>query len=467
MAVLLWGIMMLLVLVTVAFMWFFQIYFMERNYVESNIAQVQEQLDPVLDKLTTADLAYNEDMLSYLSQTANGKMLIVNKSGQMVTMYSYGHPIDLAENRSEIRVWERIANGPDYSKILALEPYTREGMDGRRIISYEYGTPALYHGEEAYVILFHSFAELYSVLDMNRQQLVILSVILTLAAAVLAAFLSRRFTAPILSIKKTVDKLAQGDLTATPGLTRKDEIGQLAESVEELGQALQRVDVLRKEVIANVSHELRSPLALIGGYAEMVRDITWKDSQQREENLNLIISESNRMSKMVSDILDYSQLQSGYLQLKREDCDLCEVVEMETRRCEHSAMENHLSLRLQRPAEEYMVNVDALKISRVLRNLLNNAINHTQDGGCITVSVEQAETGYRVSVINPGPPIPEEERELIWERYQRCQHQGGRRQGTGIGLSIVKTILDAHAMTYGVDCADGLTTFWFFYPKQG
>ena len=466
MALLLWGIMMVLVLVTVAFMWVFQIYFMERNYIDSHIVEVQERLDPVLAELSDTDLADNESMISYLSQTANGKLLIINQSGQLVTMYTYGHPIDLSSNRTDVLTWERIANGEDYLKIRAMEPYSRETMEGSRIISYEYGLPARYHGEEVYVILYHSFTELNDVLDLNRRQLVILSVILTLVSAALAAFLSRVFTRPILAIKKTVDQLAQGDLTATPKLKRKDEIGQLAASVEELGQALQRVDTLRREVIANVSHELRSPLALIGGYAEMVRDITWKDDAQRTENLDLIISESRRMSDMVSDILDYSQLQSGCLQLKREEHDLCEIVETEVRRCEQVAAENHLKLQVDRPSGEYRVNVDALKISQVIRNLLNNAINHTKDGEAITVTVEETPADYKVSVINPGEPIPEEERALIWERYQRSQHQAGRRQGTGIGLSIVKTILDAHGMTCGVDCADGLTCFWFCYPKQ-
>lgn len=110
-------------------------------------------------------------------------------------------------------------------------------------------------------------------------------------------------------------------------MARTDEFGQLAESVEVLGQALHRVDVLRKEVIANVSHELKSPLSVISGYAEMVRDIDWKDEDRRNEDLELIISESRRMTEMVNDILDYSQLQSGYLRLNLEDINLGELAE--------------------------------------------------------------------------------------------------------------------------------------------
>ena len=234
--------------------------------------------------------------------------------------------------------------------------------------------------------------------------------------------------------------------------------------MEELGQALQRVERLRREVIANVSHELRSPLSLIAGYAEMVRDITWEDPKHRTQDLDLIISEARRMSEMVDDIMDYSQFQSGYLQLKMEDYDLAEIVVSETLRYERTVQENHLSLKILRAPGDYPIRADALKLGQVIRNLLNNAINHSQDGHTVTVTIARTGGAYRVSVINPGDPIPDEEKALIWERYQRSQHQGGRRQGTGIGLSIVSAILDAHGMNYGVECRNGLICFWFSCP---
>ena len=263
-----------------------------------------------------------------------------------------------------------------------------------------------------------------------------------------------------------MDELAKGNLEAVPDITQGDEIGQLAESVKELGRALQRVDGLRKEVIANVSHELRSPLALIGGYAEMVRDIHWKEAEKREEDLNLIMREACRMSEMVSDILDYSQLQAGYLQLHRDWYNLYEIVESEVLLCEQSASEYQISIRIAFESREMEAYVDALKISQVVRNLLYNAINHTKGGQPIIVDITESGMECTVEIKNAGEPIPEEERKLIWERYQRSQHQGGRREGTGLGLSIVSTILEAHGMPYGVDFREGMTIFWFQCPKK-
>lgn len=466
MGVRLWLIMMVLVVFTIGLMWVIQVLIMERNYVNMAVNGIQDRLEPIMEELETDDLAGNDGLLSSLSKAADGKLLLVDGDGRLMAMYSYGLPIDLESDSQEITVWEDIQKSDSYDCILERESYTSEKKKGSRLYSYEIGIPVQYNGEEAYAILYHSFTELYEVLDMNRKQLVAFSILLSLVSAVLAALLSKSFTKPIHIIKGTVDELAKGNLTAEPDLVRKDEIGQLAESVRQLGRALRRVDDLRKEVIANVSHELRSPLALIGGYAEMVRDIHWKDQEKREEDLNLIIRESHRMSEMVSDILDYSQLQAGYLQLRRDWYNLVEIVESEVLLCEQSAAEHGITLRLDAPEKEIAVYVDALKISQVVRNLLYNALNHTKDGLEITVEIEKKDGKSTVLVKNPGEAIPEEERELIWERYQRSQHQGGRHEGTGLGLSIVSTILQAHGMEYGVDCREGLNIFWFRYSEK-
>lgn len=457
----LWLIMMVLVIFTIALMWVIQILVLERNYTKVAIEGIQERLEPVEEQLNNEDLADNDQLIPYLSKTINGKLMIVDSDGQLEAMYSYGHQLDIAADGQNIRPWKNIRDSEEYQSILDGEPFNREVRKGSQLISYEIGIPILYNGQQEYIILTQNFTELNQVLDMNRRQLIFFSVLLIIASSILAHILSRKFTKPIHIIKGTVDDLASGDLTAVPNLKLNDEVGQLARSVEELSRALRRVDDLRKEVIANISHELRSPLALIGGYAEMVRDIHWKDEEKRTEDLDLIIRESKRMSEMVNDILDYSQLQTGYLQLKKEWYNLYEIVESEIMFCEASAREYGIQIRLVSDETEIPVYVDALKMSQVIRNLLYNALNHTEYKKEVIVSLKAGDDGCLVEVKNPGNPIPEEERELIWERYQRSQHQAGRREGTGLGLSIVSTILKAHGMAYGVDYQDQMTVFWF------
>ncbi len=466
MSVRLWFIMMAVVLFTIVLMWIVQVFVLESNYADMAVGEIKNQLETVREELTTGDLADNGELLSYLSKIINGKLMLVDKNGSLIEIYSYGHTLNMEEDMSNVSVWEDIENSDVYENVLARQTYSREVRENSHLESYEIGLPAVYNGEEVYLILRQSFSELNQVLGMNRRQLIAFSILLTLVSAVIAAVLSRRFIKPVRIIKDTVDELARGNLQAEPDIALQDEVGQLAESVRELGQALQRVDALRKELIANVSHELRSPLSLIGGYAEMVRDIHWKDEEKRQEDLNLIIKEANRMSEMVSDILDYSQLQAGYLQLRKDWYNLCEILESEVMLCEQSVAKNHIKITLSLPQGEAMAYVDALKISQVIRNLLYNAINHTQDGESIVAELKEEQEGFYVAVKNVGDPIPEEERSLIWERYHRSQHQGGRNEGTGLGLSIVSTILKAHGMDYGVDYEDKMTVFWFRYRKK-
>lgn len=465
MVVRLWLIMMVLIIFTVVFMWIIQIFILEKNYVDMAVKEIQECLEPVMTELATEDLVENENLIPYLSKIASGKMFLVNGEGKLVAMYSYGHPINLEEEK-DITIWKDIQVSDSYEYILDRKTYSRYKRDGSELIAYEIGIPAWYYGKPAFVVLYQSFSELYKVIGMNRRLLVVLSIMLTIISSIIAAILSRKFVKPIHEIKETVDKLTEGNLEATIELRLKDEIGQLAESVKKLGKALQRVDSLRREVIANVSHELRSPLALIGGYAELVRDIHWKDDKKRQEDLDLIMKESRRMSEMVSDILDYSQLQAGYLQLRKDWYNLYEIVESEVLLCGQSAMQYEIKIQLISIQKEIMVYIDALKISQVIRNLLNNAVNHTKDGLTIIVEIEDTEKACKVCVKNKGEPIPEEEKKLIWERYQRNQHQGGRKEGTGLGLSIVSAILKAHKMMYNVDYQDGMIIFWFEYEKE-
>ena len=488
----LWAFMMIPVMFGICFMWVVQIFLFEQNYANASVNEALDHLAPVMEDLRTRDIAEDERLLSFISHVS-GELLLVSEDGELIKMYSSGHLVQPQEWELKLDSPdpEMLSDSPDFEELKEGHPYQHIERFHGQIIGYELGFPVTYNGESDYLILRNALMT-RTVLNLNRSQLIVLSILLTGIASVLAAVLSKQFTRPIFQIKESVDKLTQNDFSITSDLDRQDELGQLSQSVGKLRQALQRLDVLRREVIANVSHELRSPLALITGYAEMVRDITWNNEEMRNENLNLIISESNRMSEMVNDILDYSQFSAGYSKLKKGWYDLRDIVTAELTRCRQAAAEHGITLTLEAPDTDTPLNfeVDSLKMSQVMRNLLNNAINHTPENQEIFIRLipdpatlpghpagEATQSGNTsrtttapqnsnspcclVEVANPGDPIPEEDRDIIWERYQRSQHQSGRRLGTGIGLSIVSTILKAHDMPYGVDCKDGYNVFWF------
>ena len=436
----LWGMMMGLVVLTAACMWFVQVFFFEHTYAETALSNSLKQLQPVMSNLTNRDLTEDDRLLPFLSRMIDGTIFLVDDAGDLTDIYSYGHLLADVQNEPECGIWKFIRNSDEFSNVKARQIYQNVLKNDHHMINIHIGIPVTYAGENAYLLI-ENMIRTDTAFTFNRMQLIILTVVLTIAASILAAVGSRYFTKPIFAIKHTVDRLAENDFSA-------------------------RVDVLRKEVIANVSPELRSPLSVISGYAELVRDIHWKDEAARNEDLDLIIEESNRMSEMVNDILDYSQLQSGYIRLRPEFFDFTGLAESETSHCAAAAATYGIRVRFDAPKESVFIYADPLKLSQVLRNLLYNAINHTPEGDTITVSLEtKANHTVRLSVTNPGTPISEEDKKIIWERYQRSQHQSGRRMGTGIGLSIVSTILNAHGMKYGVDSDEKETVFWFEVTK--
>lgn len=454
----LWGAMMLLVAFGVAFLWIVQIAFFEPRYIQTTTELLKERIAPVVDGFNDAD---SREMLSELSKTTGGRVFVVSPDGKILIMYSLGMVANPTDERLEGQslFWERA-----YRHVIDGETVKSVIDKGQPSMKVAMGFPVRYRGEPAALFLYNSLSELYTMQALTRRELFLLSLVLTAAASLLAMLLAWHFTRPILDVKKTVDRLAAGDLNASPNILRNDELGSLAGSVKELGVALRRVDLLRREVISNVSHELRSPLAVVRGYGEMLRDITWKDEHTRNANLNLIIDEAERLSRMVDDILDHSQFQAGYGKLKRLRCNLVDVVSSEVAFFAPGAKKHGLSIRFESFSSDVPAELDASRIAQVLRNLLSNAINHTVEGNEIVVYIEKHDRGVRVAVINPGPEIPAEARRTIWERYRRVQHQGGRSEGTGIGLSIVASILDAHGFPYGVDCEDGKNIFWFDVP---
>ncbi|MGM0213099.1 hypothetical protein IGI42_000632 [Enterococcus sp. AZ109] len=425
--------------------------------MEDSYARVEENAEE-LREISQIDPNSSENPLKFLSKTIIGLVFLTDESGEVLYVYNNGQELEPSslENHYD---WLTAESG---AVIEGQELKTVEKFPKNSAIVI--GVPTQYQGQPVALLMYNNITQTEALQRLNRHQLLIFSLLLTLVASIVSFVLSKHFSTPIIQIKNTVIDLTKGLLTSKPNVKRQDELGQLSESVSELGEELQRVEVLRKEVIANVSHELRTPLALITGYGEMVRDVTGNNEELRNNNMNLIIREAHRLSEMVDDIMDYSIMQAGYSDLHLETFNLYGLVETSVEYAQGVGYQYNISLDFHSFSKDIPLEIDVMKMSQVLRNLLNNAINHTKSGETITVDIDKLSDRIKVSVINPGEDIPEDQMQEIWERYQRVQHQGGHKEGTGIGLAIVSTILTAHQMTYGADSQNGQTSFWFEIP---
>jgi signal transduction histidine kinase len=296
-----------------------------------------------------------------------------------------------------------------------------------------------------------------------KEQLMIVTVILILTSLLISYYFSKAFTKPILKINEAAAKMADGNLSVRIDVKSSDELGMLSNTINNLSIQLQKIEQLRKDLIANVSHEFRTPLSLIKGYAETIRDVTGDMKEKRDSQLQIILEETDRLKSLVDDTLNLSQLQSGIFQLDIIPFDISASVSNIMSRFSYILEEKGISLEIQGGRDEIVVMGSEPQIEQVLYNFANNACNHTASGGRIQIRILQNEDDIKVEVSDNGEGIPSKELPYIWDRFYKAS-KGDK--GKGLGLSIAKEILEAHGVSYGVESKQGEgTTFWFTLKK--
>ena len=295
-----------------------------------------------------------------------------------------------------------------------------------------------------------------------RVQLIYVSLILIILSLALALLLSRRIARPIININERSKEMAKGDYNVHFTASDYREVSELADTLNHTASELSRVETLRRELIANISHDLRTPLTMIRGYAEVMRDLPGENSP---ENVQVIIDESNRLASLVNHILDLSKLQSGTQQLSLTEYDLTESVRGIVDRVDKMTEADgyHITFTADHPARVY---ADAARIEQVIYNLLTNAVHYTGADHQVIVSQTIANGQVRITVQDSGEGISPELLPHIWDRYYKGDKVHRRTvMGTGLGLSIVKNILELHKARYGVDSVQGQgSNFWFELP---
>lgn len=282
------------------------------------------------------------------------------------------------------------------------------------------------------------------------------------AALIFALVLSRLIVTPLTAITQQASKLAAGDYKADFEGHGYREVEELAATLNFAAREIGLTDNLQKELIANISHDLRTPLTMIKGYSEVMRDLP---GENNAENAQIIIDETTRLSELVSDLLDLSKLQAGTKKPELEIFDLSALTRDTMVRYETLIRHNGYRILFESEGEAYVC-ADRGMILQVIYNLINNAVNYAGDNLRVCVNITVNEGRVRLSVSDDGEGIPPEMIDNIWDRYYRVDKIHNRAViGTGLGLSIVKGILEAHGALYGVNSAVGVgSVFWFEMP---
>lgn len=297
-----------------------------------------------------------------------------------------------------------------------------------------------------------------------KKQLRIVSIIVLILAILIALFISYFISQPIAKISKSAKELAKGNFNEKfPTDSNISEINELAETLNYASCELNKTDELRRDLMANVSHDLKTPLTMIKAYAEMSKDLHSKNKVKRDEDMNIIISEVDRLTVLVNDILTLSKLQSSIDELNYENFDLVEVIEEIISKYKFLKETENYKFIFNRDKDEYIISADKKKIEQVIYNLINNAINYTGEDNIVTVELEN----NCISISDTGKGIKEENIPFIWDKYYKNSKKHKRNLvGTGLGLSIVKQVLEAHNYQYGVKSKINNGTTFYFIVKE-
>ena len=322
---------------------------------------------------------------------------------------------------------------------------------------------ALKDGTVRYILLSAVITPLDATVSTLRSQLVMVTVIVLILAMLLAVLISHRISRPIVETNQAARALSRGKYDRPPHSGSYQEISELNDTLVKAADELSQVEHLQQELIANISHDLRTPLTMIGGYAEVMRDIPGENTP---ENMQIVIDETARLSSLVTELLDFSKLQAGTLKMEPAPFNLTEAIRAILTRYNKLKEQDGYQIHFT-PDAEYTVLADEGRIGQVVYNLINNALTYTGPDKTVTVTQTLEGDQVRIAIHDSGKGIPADELPLIWNRYYRAKENHKRAiQGSGLGLSIVRSILEAHAASYGVDSQENAgTTFWFKLPK--
>ena len=315
------------------------------------------------------------------------------------------------------------------------------------------------NGEDVVIVLSTALTPLFATREILNVETMYVCAVMLVVSILLAVLIYRKISRPIMNTNKTAMSLAGGNYDVKFESNGYREIRELNDTLTFAASELNKTESLRRDLMANISHDLRTPLTMIRGYAELMRDIP---GENNSDNLQIIIDETNRLSNLVTDILDISKLQSGVMKLNETEFSITDTIKAVLNRYRKLKELEGYKIEFESDKNVY-IKADAIKMSQVVYNLLNNAINYTGDDKKITVRQIIKDRKVRIEIEDTGEGIDPKDIKFIWDRYYKVDKTHKRPvSGTGLGLSIVKNILELHGFDYGVISDKGKGSVFYF-----
>ncbi len=430
-------------------LYMFQIVFLKIFYERYQI----NNLKSVANRIITSPETVSFEQLAY-----ENEMCIQIYNDNKVTSYNVLNKDCLlnSNDKSVIKVKNKILTSSKNSIIRVINPK----YDSKSII---YG---IHYSDDIYILLNTKLEDVNSTTYILRGQLIYITLIMIILSGIVSYFVGKMINKPILNITNKAKLMAIGNYEQDTNKYDIAEIDELNQVLNYARSEIKNTDELRRDLMANVSHDLKTPLTMIKAYAEMARDINNENEDKRKDNLNVIIDETDRLNVLVNDILELSRMQNSSDELNIESYDLIEELNQILKRYEIIKETENYKFITNIP-EKAIVKADKKKINQVMYNLINNAINYTGDDLTIKINITDCKKRFLVEIIDTGKGISEEDLKFIWSKYYKNEKNHKRNiVGTGLGLSIVETILIKHKFEYGVKSKKNKGSNFYFYINK-
>ena len=320
------------------------------------------------------------------------------------------------------------------------------------------------NGVECYVMTLTSTTRENNFVSITRRVVINSSIWVMMAAVIAAYFITDRIVNPLKKMTSAAKKFAKGDFSVRVSVSKSnDEVAELGKAFNNMADSLESLEKMRNSFLANVSHDLRTPMTTIAGFIEGINSGAIPP-EKHEYYLGIISAEVHRLSRLVSQLLDVSRLESGERKFNFTDFDIAEVARIILISFEQKIEDKRLDVEFDAENDGMYARADKDAIYQVLYNLCHNAIKFAREEGKFRIRISRiTDTKIKISVYNQGQTLTEEDSKMVFDRfYKSDKSRGLDKSGVGLGLYICKTIVDAHGETIGVDCSDGEgCDFWF------